>query len=77
MYKKFTLGLALLTLTSTIHAKNFSMAQEGISFDAPAGFERMIPKLIQIKYPRGNSPANVLTNKSTESTIAYDVRAKN
>jgi len=76
MNKIFIASLYLLIFTFTLHAKSFSMHQNSITFNAPDGFLTMSPELIQIKYPKGNPPANVLTNESTESTIAYDIRAK-
>ncbi|MEE9327523.1 MAG: hypothetical protein V3U71_09540 [Cocleimonas sp.] len=63
-------------LTFMAQAKTVSMHNGGISFDAPASFVPMPPEYIKIKYPRGNVPANVLTSDSTETTIAFDLRAK-
>ena len=65
-----------LLFTSVIHAKDFSMHDATVSFDTPKGFKVMSPAFIQIKYPRGNAPSNVFTNESTETTIAFGLRAK-
>jgi len=74
----FVLLTVLLTLTATVDAKNanLSINDGGVTFNVPAGFKPMPTNLIKVKYPRGNPPRHVMTNDSTETTIAFDTRPK-
>ena len=66
----------ILVLINMAQAKTFSIEDGAISFDGPKGFELMTPELLQIKYPRGNPPKNVLVNESTETSIVFASRGK-
>ena len=75
MHKIFTTLLLVLTLTA--HAQIFSINEGDISFNAPNGFALMSDDLLHIKYPKGNPPSNALINKSTETSIVFDLRGGN
>jgi len=74
MHKILTTLLVTLVLTLTAQAKNFSINEGAISFDAPDGFELMSDELIMIKYPKGNPPSHALINDTTETSIVFDLR---
>ncbi len=75
MKRKHLLLIAML-LPIFLHAKHYQISNSKTGFDAPDGFKPMSPEMIRIKYPKGNAPDFVLTNDSTETTIAYGIRAK-
>jgi len=77
MYKILLALYLTFSFASLVEAKSFSLSQDAVSFDAPAGFVTMSPELTQIKYPKGNAPKHALTNESTESSIVYALRDKN
>ena len=68
--------LISLLLPILLYARHYDITDAGISFDAPDTFTPMSSQAARIKYPKGNQPDFVLTNQSTETTIAYGLKNK-
>ena len=66
--------LTVVLFPALMFAKHVNIAEGGISFDSPDGFTKMSHEMAGIKYPKGNPPSFVLTNQSTETTIAYGLK---
>lgn len=58
-------------------ADSISLDNGNITFTPPNGFEPLSQKLISIKFPSKRAPKYVISNKSTQTTIAYDLKPHN
>lgn len=70
---KFLLVLLCFT-TLPVEAKQFSMDNGGVVFNAPEGFEEIPEDIKEIKYPYSRAPKFVVGNESASATIAYDIK---
>lgn len=61
-------------ITSAAFAKEISLDDGKITFEAPDGFESIPQEVIDIKYPSSRAPKYVIGNSSAATTIAYDLK---
>ncbi len=52
------------------------LADTGITFTPPEGFERLPKNLIDLKWPGKNAPRYVVANAGATTTVAFDVKNK-
>lgn len=68
-------GMVLSLGSSPVLAKTYKLENGNITFEAPKGFRPMSEAVIKIKYPRGRPPKYVVSNASTQTSIAYDLKS--
>ncbi|MEM8779317.1 MAG: hypothetical protein AAGF26_10690 [Cyanobacteria bacterium P01_G01_bin.49] len=76
--KKYALPVAIFfSMISLVSAKEVSLDNGNITFDAPENFEPIPQEIIEIKYPLSQRPRYVVGNESASTTIAYDLKPHN
>ncbi len=71
---KIVFGLIMIALTSVCLAKEITVADSGITFDAPDEFVPLPQEIIDAKWPSSRAPRWVIGNASGATTIAYDIK---
>lgn len=61
-------------MSAICFAKEISISDTGISFNAPDEFQPLSQNLIDAKWPQNNAPKWVVGNKSASTTIAYGLK---
>ncbi len=71
---KFVFAFILISFTFTSIAKNINITGTDISFAVPDAFKPLPQKLIDMKWPMKKAPKWVVSNESTSTSIAYDLK---
>jgi hypothetical protein len=75
--KVLTIITILVFFASLASARTISLDNGNITFEAPDEFKPFDEEMIRTKWPSSKPPQYVIGNKSTETTIAYDLKPVN
>ncbi len=69
-----TIAITLLTSASFLFAAPVKVADTGITFDAPKGFEALSKEVIAAKWPSNRPPAYAVGTPNGTTNVAYDLK---
>lgn len=73
-FKKLIPFLVIACSAGWVNADEVQIADTGITFEAPEGFEVLGDEVIAAKWPSSQKPKWVVGNEGATTTIAYDLK---